>query len=242
MSKQRMVNTKFWDDNYIVTIEPTMKYVFLYLLTNPLTNIAGAYEITIKRIAFDTGLTEEKVVKILEKFTKDERVIFKDGWILLLNFIKNQSLNSKIQKGVEEAVKCCPDWIKDRLSMSYDRLSHLNPNLNLNLNTNRKRKLVSYDTRFLEVFEEWRLTLKKRASPDLKRQALVLARLDEGLTVEELKLVPHGALKSKWHLGENPSHRKYLEVKTLFKDREQVEKFIELATEPIQNGNGKFFH
>lgn len=237
-----MVNTKFWDDNYIITIEPTMKYMFLYLLTNPLTNIAGAYEITIKRIAFDTGLTEEKVVKILEKFTKDERIIFKDGWILLCNFIKNQSLNSKIQKGIEEAVKCCPDWIKDRLSMSYDRLSHLNPNLNPNLNTKRKPKPVSFDTRFLEVFEEWKQTLNKRASPDLKRQALVLARLDEGLTVDELKMVSHGALKSKWHLGENPSRKKYLEMKTLFKDREQVEKFIELAMEPIQNGNGKFFH
>ncbi len=34
-------------------------------------------------------------------------------------------MNPKVQKGIENAVSACPDWIKDRLCIAYDSLSHL---------------------------------------------------------------------------------------------------------------------
>jgi hypothetical protein len=60
MAKQRVVNTRFWDDDYIMELGPTEKLVFLYVLTNPLTDLCGAYQITLKRISFDTGLRRKK--------------------------------------------------------------------------------------------------------------------------------------------------------------------------------------
>ena len=57
-----MVNTKFWDDTYIVTLDPIEKLLYLYFLTNPLTNICGIYEIQLRRVAFDTGIDKEVVV------------------------------------------------------------------------------------------------------------------------------------------------------------------------------------
>jgi hypothetical protein len=51
---KKTVNSFKYDIN-IVLINPDFNYlVFLYLLTNPLCNIAGAYEIKIKRIAYET--------------------------------------------------------------------------------------------------------------------------------------------------------------------------------------------
>lgn len=135
MAKQRYVNTHFWDDSYIVKLDPIKKLLFLYFLTNPLTNIAGCYEISLRRVSFDTGISAEKILEILAEFERDEKMIFRDDRLLILNFIKNQSFNPKILKGVEEIVKCCPDWVKDRLSIGYDSLSHLNLNLNLNRNS-----------------------------------------------------------------------------------------------------------
>lgn len=132
MAKQRYVNSHFWDDTFVVGLDPIEKLLFLYFLTNPLTNIAGAYEVSIRRVAFDTGIDGEMVLKVLDRFEKANKVIYRDGWVLILNFIKNQSLNPKIVAGIEEAVKRCPNWIKDRLSIAYESLSHLNPNRNSN--------------------------------------------------------------------------------------------------------------
>lgn len=126
MAKQRYINTRFWDDGYIVGLDPIEKLLFLYFLTNPLTEISGAYEIPLRRIAFDTGIDADMVLKILRRFADEDKIIYRDGWILICNFIKHQSANPKIAQGIENAVSRCPDWIKDRLSIAYESLSHLN--------------------------------------------------------------------------------------------------------------------
>ncbi len=126
MAKQRYINTRFWDDGYVVTLDPIEKLLFLYFLTNPLTEICGAYEIQLKRVALDTGIDRDMVLKILNRFEDEDKIIYRDGWILVNNFIKHQSVNPKVQIGIEKSVKGCPDWVRDRLSIAYDSLSHLN--------------------------------------------------------------------------------------------------------------------
>ena len=74
MAKKRMIDTRFWDDNYIITLSPVEKLLFLYLITNPLTLICGVYEIAIRRIVFDTGISESEVLEKLEKFGRDGKV------------------------------------------------------------------------------------------------------------------------------------------------------------------------
>jgi hypothetical protein len=138
MAKLRSVNTHFWDDTYIVNLDPIEKLLFLYFITNPLVNISGAYEISLRRIAFDTGIDSEMIVKILSRFEQSDKLIYREGWLLIVNFIKNQSLNPKIKTGITESAKCCPDWVKDRLSIAYPSLCIGYDNLNLNSNTNPK--------------------------------------------------------------------------------------------------------
>ena len=113
MSKERYLNTKFWDDNYIIEKDPIEKLLFLYLLTNTLTNIIGIYEISINRIAFDTGIDKDMVIKILERFEIDDKAKYKNGWIALKNFTKHQKNNPKINKGIEVLSREVPkDLIK----------------------------------------------------------------------------------------------------------------------------------
>jgi hypothetical protein len=139
LAKQRMVNTKFWDDGYIRTLEPHGKLLFLYLFTGPLATISGAYEITIDHAHFHTGIERDEIGIWLAKFRTDDKATFQDGWLLVHNTIDHQTLTSpKIVAGIEESIKGCPDWIKHTLSIRYQRLSHLNPNLNSNSNLNTK--------------------------------------------------------------------------------------------------------
>jgi hypothetical protein len=119
------------------------KLVFLYLLTNPLTNISGVYELPLKRVAFDTGIAAERIEGVLKKLEKDEKVVLSAGWIGIVNFIKHQTLNPKVKQGIVSELKRAPKAITDRLSIDYqtlcigfDNLSHSNSNLNTNSNPN----------------------------------------------------------------------------------------------------------
>jgi hypothetical protein len=112
------VDTRFWDDTYIAALDPAEKLVFVYLLTNPLTNICGIYEVTIKRIALDTGYTAEVVAAILARFERDGKVLYHDGWIAMKNWIKHQNTKSPDTKtGIARQLKEVPDvmitWVKD---------------------------------------------------------------------------------------------------------------------------------
>ena len=131
MAKNRIVNTRFWDDSYIARLSPNEKLVFLYLLTSPLTTIAGVYELPVKRASFDIGLTPKEIATILTSFEQDGKLVRHDDWIGLTNFIKHQSLNPKVREGIVAELERAPRElvaklpIPHSLSIAYESLSHL---------------------------------------------------------------------------------------------------------------------
>lgn len=151
--KLRSVNTHFWDDNYIITLDPIEKLLFLYLITNPLTTIAGIYEIALRRIAFDTGIEAEMVLKILKRFEEADKVTYREGWIFLHNFFKNQNLSDTAKKGALKVVNDCPHWIKDRLCIDYDSLciAYDNKNKKGNIEEEEENKHKSEKKRRVRV-------------------------------------------------------------------------------------------
>lgn len=111
MSKLRSVNTGFWDDEYVGELSRDEQHLFLYFLTNPLTNMAGAYKIARKVIKGHTGFTDDELDTILRKFEKDQKVTYRDGWVVLRNWLKNQSLNDNMKKGVINDISDAPAWV-----------------------------------------------------------------------------------------------------------------------------------
>ncbi len=129
-----MVNTRFWIDDYISNLDPIEKLLFLYFLTNPSTDICGVYELPLKNIALDTGLDKEMVVKIVNRFSTDGKIFYKNGWVGIKNFAKHQAMNPKVKMGIEIGLAKAPKEILDSLSYPIDSLSHLNSNINSNSN------------------------------------------------------------------------------------------------------------
>ena len=113
--KLRSVNTRFWDDPFITELNPSEKLLFLYLLTNPMTNIIGIYEVTLKRICFDTGLTKETISKGLERFETLSKAFYSESFIILPNFLKNQKLNANMKVAAIKEFSALPEWLKDRI-------------------------------------------------------------------------------------------------------------------------------
>jgi len=114
--KLRSVNVHFWDDNYVISLRPKEKLLFLYLLTNGLCNLIGVYEITLSRISFDTGLTRREVSSYLDKFEKDNKLLFKSGYVILVNFIKNQSFNPNMILGAGTLWQALPNPLQTVLN------------------------------------------------------------------------------------------------------------------------------
>lgn len=116
MSKQRIIRDSFWTDSYIERLTPDEKLLFLYLLTNPLNNVAGVYEIRPKRIGFETGYDIEVVETILKRFERDKKILRHNDWVVIVNHIKNQSLNPSIIQGCQRIFEELPTEMKARVT------------------------------------------------------------------------------------------------------------------------------
>ena len=95
MAKNRMVNTKFWSDPFIVDeLNPLDRYLFLYLLTNEKTTNIWIYEISIRTMCFETGIEKDTLLKMLDRL--NDKMLYIDGWICLKNFCIHQSPNKNM--------------------------------------------------------------------------------------------------------------------------------------------------
>nr|BDD44987.1 hypothetical protein 8 [Spirochaetaceae bacterium] len=123
MATQRYISTSFWTDKWIRSLDPSERYLYMYLLTNPETNIAGVYDITIDRIAFDTGYDERTLRPMLDRFAEAGKVYFYDDeWIILPTWPKHQQYDSrsKIRDGIEKVLKqCSKDLLRYLFRVGY---------------------------------------------------------------------------------------------------------------------------
>jgi hypothetical protein len=119
-----MIKDSFWTDSYIANLDPTEKLLYIYLLTNPLCNIAGIYEIQGRRIAFDTGIDRDMVEKLLGRFESEGKILRCDDWIVIINYAKHQSYkNPNVTKGISRIIEELP--LKVKALKGFERLSHL---------------------------------------------------------------------------------------------------------------------
>jgi len=221
MSKQRIINTKFWDDTYIINLDPIEKLLFLYLLTNPLTNISGIYEISLRRIAFDTGIDSEMVTKILSRFKVEKRVFYVEGWIVIKNFIKNQVLNPSVKQGIMREFKVIPTSVKQQLGTEWDSLSQ-SALLNLTKLNLTKPNLTNIDT----VYSAYKEKVNSKSLLTKKSKEKINTRL-KLFSAEQLLQAIDNFSKSKWWMKHN-SHRG---VAWFFHTDERIDGFINLIPE-----------
>lgn len=128
MAKQRVVNTRFWEDNYILSLKPDERLAFLWAITNPASDLCGAYEAALSTIAHQTGLKPKRITEIFERFRADDKMLYSRGWVIVKNFRKHQQgQNPNVKKGVERSLNSCPDWIKETLSKGFGNDSTLLP-------------------------------------------------------------------------------------------------------------------
>lgn len=133
MAKTRYVNTRFWRDNYVTHLKADARLLFLWAITNPATELCGAYEAPLKTIESETGLRGKRIEEIFAQLEAAGKMVYREGWVIVKNFAKHQNgTSTNIKKGAARSLNDCPDWVKDTVSNGIGAVSHLDLDLDLN--------------------------------------------------------------------------------------------------------------
>jgi hypothetical protein len=105
MANYRNISINFWADSKVDDeFTPEDKYFYLYLLTNPHTNICGCYEISMKQMERETGYNTDTVKRLIKRMQESHNVIrycSETKEVLILNWYKyNWSKSDNVKKAV----------------------------------------------------------------------------------------------------------------------------------------------
>ena len=163
MALYRSVLMGFWTDTKVVDeFTPEDRYFYLYLFTNPHTNLCGCYELSIKQAADELGYSRDTTMNLLSRFEKVHKVIrysAETKEVLLLNWHKYNwtksdkfisAVNTEIGKVKDSSFKqyllevLCGD---DTVSIPYPYgMDTTNANAITNTVTDTKRKIFKKPT------------------------------------------------------------------------------------------------
>lgn len=103
MAIYRNIQMAFWTDIKVVDdFTPEDKFFYLYLLSNPHTNLCGCYEISVKQMSDETGYSRDTIEKLLKRFAEVHKVAYYSQdtkELLVLNWHKyNWTASEKFRK------------------------------------------------------------------------------------------------------------------------------------------------
>ena len=203
MGNKNTVDSDFWVDNYLSDIDPLEKYLYLYFITNPHSNIAGAYQIPLKIISVETGIEKSAVEKMIHRFEITGKLIYKEGWVCLKNRNKyNKKDNESVKSGVLAILKKCPDFINEFL-----KIDQTAPSLSKGHSILYNKIVLDSTTEFLDFWNS-KTYLPKITKMSESRKAHLKASLSDKYFFDnykkELERVPEsdflsGRIKSETH-------------------------------------------
>lgn len=109
MSLYRTVSTSFWTDSKVIDdFTPEDRYFYLYLFTNPHTNLCGCYEISPRQMVYEIGYSRESIENLLKRFEAVHKVLRyspETKEMLLINWHKyNWTKSPKFQTALEKEI------------------------------------------------------------------------------------------------------------------------------------------
>lgn len=180
MATYRPIKVCFWSDEFIASISPNAKLLYLYLLTNERTTLCGIYRLPIQYLYFETGLNKPQIDKSMQELAP--KIIYKDGWIVIKNFSKHQSNSPKIAAGVRRELVKIPLEIAN-LRYPIDTLSkHIDkPEPKL------KPKLSSKEETSMHDFENFWSNYPKKKSKGKAEKAFQKVTVPIGTILDAIK-------------------------------------------------------
>lgn len=126
MALYRNVSMNFWTDSKVVDdFTPEDRYIYLYCMTNPHTNLCGCYEVSVKQIANEMGYNTDTVERLLKRLDSSHGVVrysSETKELLILNWYRhNWSSSDKLDKRLLEEIRAIKyDGFREFLAERYN--------------------------------------------------------------------------------------------------------------------------
>lgn len=210
MALYRTISMSFWTDSKVVDdFTPEDRYFYLYLFTNPHTNLCGCYEISKRQMIYETGYSKDTVETLIKRLSTVHDVIrysCETKEILLLNWhkynwtssekfrkplvreiaeVKDNKFRSYLESIFNGETSLCIDTVSDNGRYGiYTPVANTNTNTVsvANTNANKKKSTKSYEKEFDEI---WELYPKKQGKSKAKEKYIKARK--EGTTKEEVE-------------------------------------------------------
>ncbi len=103
MAEYKQIKTRIWQDNWFLSLSIEEKLLWFFLLTNEYSHISGLYELPKPLISPLVGIKNWN--EILLKFVKDKKILYKNGWIYIINKSKHQPISQNVKDNVNISIK-----------------------------------------------------------------------------------------------------------------------------------------
>jgi hypothetical protein len=144
--KTRIIQTRFWDDEFVFNASKDAKLLYIFLLTSQYINISGIFQLDERKIAFETGLTPKEFERAKEEIETAKKVFFYKGWVKVINAEKNNGYkNSPLnevayQREVSLIPQCVLDYFDSSMDTSIDSSTYTNHKSEI---INNKYKIIN---------------------------------------------------------------------------------------------------
>jgi hypothetical protein len=144
--KTRIIQTRFWDDEFVFNASKDAKLLYIYLLTSQYINISGIFQLDERKIAFETGLTPKEFEKAKQEIETAKKVFFYKGWVKVINAEKNNGYkNSPLnevayQREISFIPQCVLDYFNSSMDSSIDSSTYTNHKSEI---INNKSKIIN---------------------------------------------------------------------------------------------------
>lgn len=172
--KTRIIQTRFWDDEFVSSTDIYTQHLYIYLLTSQYINISGMFQLPTKKILLESNLTENQFNTAKNNLETANKVKFKDGWICVLNACKNNKYTNSPdnQKAYDREVSQVPDKIRAYFDSSVESSVESSGGVVSTLPINKNSELINKKR---EDFKKFIVTLKESeefAGIDIDRELL----------------------------------------------------------------------
>lgn len=132
--KTRIIQTRFWDDAFISDCSLFTQHLYIYLLTSQYINICGVFQLPIKKILYETKLTEKQFEIAEQELSQADKVYFFKGWVFVKNAMKNNNYikSSSNQKAYEKELSRVSDDVRSFFDSTVGSTAHSTSTVTIN--------------------------------------------------------------------------------------------------------------
>jgi hypothetical protein len=115
----RKFDTATWRDKNFETLDPMERYLFIYFWTNDHCNQSGIYEITERRILFDTKVPPTTLEPTLKGISRMVHYDTENEVVFIKNFLKQQCQNKQFAESALKIVsESYPEYLNQFISLN----------------------------------------------------------------------------------------------------------------------------